>query len=177
MLEPHKASQKLPEDVTKHSAELQRQISELIRKMQSGLMQLPESSMLNTLPKGTSVEHAGIQRHGRQPEKFHADAFLPVRRRCQEQPRTPDSKPEPASTAGAADVKQPNDGPERRGGRRYWSEKSVRPMKFEYEFQANPLFRENPNPGTRFPAKNQTSAAVSAGSDALIQQMVGVKGL
>ena len=27
-------------------------------------------------------------------------------------------------------------------GRRYWSEKSVRPMKFEYEFQANPLFRE-----------------------------------
>ena len=28
------------------------------------------------------------------------------------------------------------------GGRRYWSEKSVRPMKFEYEFQAYPLFRE-----------------------------------
>ena len=47
--------------------------------------------------------------------EFHADAFLPVRRGCQEQPRTPDSKPEPASTAGAADVKQPNDGPERRG--------------------------------------------------------------
>ena len=48
MLEPHNASQKLPEDVAKKAAELQRQISELIRKMQSGLMQLPESSMLNT---------------------------------------------------------------------------------------------------------------------------------
>ena len=48
MLEPHNASQKLPEDVAKQAAELQRQISELIRKMQSGLMQLPESSMLNT---------------------------------------------------------------------------------------------------------------------------------
>ena len=48
MLQPHQSSTKLPGDNGKQAAKLQRQISELIREMQSGLMQLPEFSMLNT---------------------------------------------------------------------------------------------------------------------------------
>ena len=31
---------------------------------------------------------------------------------------------------------------EGQGKKRYWSDKGIRPMKFEYEFKANPLFRE-----------------------------------
>ena len=46
-------------------------------------------------------------------------------------------------------------------------------MKFEYEFQANPLFREKiqNQQGQDSQRRTQTSAAISAGSDALIQQM------
>ena len=144
MLEPHNASQKLPEDVAKQAAELQRQISELIRKMQSGLMQLPESSMLNTrtpqrelqLGMQASNDTEGNLKNSRPMPSFQSagDAKNSLERLTQNLNQLQQQAQQMSNNQMMAQREG--------GGRRYWSEKSVRPMKFEYEFQANPLFRE-----------------------------------
>ena len=144
MLEPHNASQKLPEDVTKQAAELQRQISELIRKMQSGLMQLPESSMLNTrtprrelqLGMQASSDTEGNLKNSMPMPSFQSagDAKNSLERLTQNLNQLQQQAQQMSNNQMMAQREG--------GGRRYWSEKSVRPMKFEYEFQANPLFRE-----------------------------------
>ena len=144
MLEPHNASQKLPEDVAKQAAELQRQISELIRKMQSGLMQLPESSMLNTrtpqrelqLGMQASSDTEGNLKNSRPMPAFQSagDAKNSLERLTQNLNQLQQQAQQMSNNQMMAQREG--------GGRRYWSEKSVRPMKFEYEFQANPLFRE-----------------------------------
>ena len=144
MLEPHNASQKLPEDVAKQAAELQRQISELIRKMQSGLMQLPESSMLNTrtprrelqLGMQASSDTEGNLKNSVPMPSFQSagDAKNSLERLTQNLNQLQQQAQQMSNNQMMAQREG--------GGRRYWSEKSVRPMKFEYEFQANPLFRE-----------------------------------
>ena len=144
MLEPHNASQKLPEDVAKQAAELQRQISELIRKMQSGLMQLPESSMLNTrtprrelqLGMQASSDTEGNLKNSMPMPSFQSagDAKTSLERLTQNLNQLQQQAQQMSNNQMMAQREG--------GGRRFWSEKSVRPMKFEYEFQANPLFRE-----------------------------------
>ena len=144
MMEPHNASQKLPEDVAKQAAELQRQISELIRKMQSGLMQLPESSMLNKrtprrelqLGMQASSDTEGNLKNSMPMPSFQSagDAKNSLERLTQNLNQLQQQTKQMSNSQMMAQREG--------GGRRYWSEKSVRPMKFEYEFLANPLFRE-----------------------------------
>lgn len=144
MLQPHQSTTKLPGDTGKQAAELQRQISELIRKMQSGMMQLPESSMLNTrapqrelkLSQQASSLTEGNLKHSRPMPAFQSagDTQKSLERLAQNLSNLQQQVQQMSNSRMMA---------QREGrGRRYWSEKSVRPMKFEYEFQANPLFRE-----------------------------------
>jgi hypothetical protein len=144
MLQLHQTSGKIPEETGKQASDLQNQISKLIRTMQSGIMQLPESSMLNT--RSPQLELQISQKASRQTEgNLKKFSSVPAFQSAGEAQESLERFTQNLSNL-QQQVQQMANGQmmaQRKGkGKRYWSEKSIRPMRFEYEFQANPLFRE-----------------------------------
>jgi hypothetical protein len=144
MLQPHQSSEKLSGETGRQSANLQRQISELIRGMQSGMMKLPESLMLNTRsPKrelqlsqqASDQTERNLQNFNSVPAFQSAGATKHSLERLTQ--NLSNLQQQVQQIANGEMISQ-RDGKERR----YWSEKSIRKMKFEYEFKANPIFRE-----------------------------------
>ena len=144
LLQPHTSLKQIPGAPGWKAESLQRHISELIRQVQSSLQQLPDSTLLNMQMSlrelKISLKHSQ-NTENRLAQSLPMPAFKSARNtrnslerlnqnlgQLQEQVQQMSRGRRMARSEGR--------------GQRYWSEKGIRPIRLEYEFQANPLFRE-----------------------------------
>ncbi len=143
-IQPHSSRNRIPAVSGRETSMVQKRISELIRYMQNNLKAMPESPMLNTRQTFDELLESG--KHSRNTEKLLGsllsqpalNAAQKTRdslqrlsqnlQNLQQQARRLSSR---GMSAGTGETK-----------RRYWSEKGVGPLKLEYEFKANPMFRD-----------------------------------
>lgn len=143
-IQPHSGRHRIPADSGRETYLIQKRISELIRYMQNNLKAMPESPMLNT--RQTFDELLESEKHSRNTEK-HLGRLLPqpALNAAQEsrnslQRLLQNLQNLRQQTRRMSRGRMPTQSREPK--RRYWSEKGVRPLRLEYEFQANPMFRD-----------------------------------
>jgi len=142
-------SQPLPSELRQQTGDLQQQITEALRQLQAQLESLPGLSRASVMQATEQQMRSGEQasqaaeramREGNRQQSLdsaqqtagHLDQLLQnmgaLRQMAQQSAR------QSRRMRGAR---------ENVGGRGYWSERGIRPLKFEYDFQANPKFRED----------------------------------
>ena len=144
LLQPHTSLKQIPVAPGRKAESLQRQISELIRQVQSGLLQLPDSTLLNMQ---MSLRELKISRKRSQNIENQLAQSLPMpafksarntRNSLERLNQNLGHLQEQVQQMSRGRMMARSEG----RGQRYWSEKGIRPIRLEYEFQANPLFRE-----------------------------------
>ncbi len=144
LLQPHTSLKQIPVAPGRKAESLQRQISELIRQVQSGLQQLPDSTLLNMQ---MSLRELKISRKNSQNTENRLAQSLPMpafksarntRNSLERLNQNLGQLQEQVQQMSRGRMMARSEG----RGQRYWSEKGIRPIRLEYEFQANPLFRE-----------------------------------
>ena len=142
-------SQPMTSEMRQQTGDLQQQISEALRQLQAQLESLSGMSQTSMMQATEQLLRSGEQaseaaeralRQGNRQQSLNSaqqtEGYLnqllqnmgPLRQMAQQSAR------KSRRMRGAR---------EHVGGRGYWSERGIRPLKFEYDFQANPKFRED----------------------------------
>ena len=142
-------SQPMTSEMRQQTGDLQQQISEALRQLQAQLESLSGMSQTSMMQATEQLLRSGEQaseaaeralRQGNRQQSLNSaqqtEGYLnqllqnmgPLRQMAQQSAR---------KSRGIRGAR------EHVGGRGYWSERGIRPLKFEYDFQANPKFRED----------------------------------
>lgn len=145
LLKPFTSQKIISRKTEKESLHLQSQVSKLIGQLQSGMQQFPDSSLFNT--KLSIRELKMSQKLSQNTEIYLEESLtIPAFKSSQNTQKSLERLNQNLQKL-QQQVQQMSQSrmmarSQGQGQKRYWSEKGVRPMKFEYEFKANPLFRE-----------------------------------
>ena len=138
LLQPHTSLKQIPSAPGRKAESLQRKISELIRQVQSGLREMPDSTLFNMQMSfrelKISLEHS--QNTENLLEQSHLmSAFKSARNTHNSLDRLKQNigqLQEQVQQMSRGKMMSRSEGQ----GQHYWSEKGIRPIRLEYEFQA-----------------------------------------
>ncbi len=147
-LQPHADQQSMPPQERMSAEELQQRISEMIRQMQEMLANLDSKQMLAGSQSAESLMQQGRESSEQTQQSIGQGPPGEAMQGANQTQQTLGQLQQSLSQMQqqAQQMSRPNLASrarrETREGRGYWSEKGIRPLKFDYDFEANPSFRE-----------------------------------
>ena len=144
LLQPKTSLKHIPGNSQQKAEKIQTLISELISKLQSRIRQITDSTLLNTQ---ISLRELNLSsNYSQNTEKWLkqsllVSAFKSASNTRKSLERLKNNLQELEEQVQQMSRKRLIARPKGKG-QRYWSEKGIRPIKLEYEFRANPLFRD-----------------------------------